>query len=129
MEEFIVGRHVYGSFYGIPRSIASDEEYLRSVVEEAVKAAGATLHSLQSWRIPGEKGGVSVIALVLESHIALHTWPDYDYATFDVYTCGSHTDPWAAFRVMLEKLKPKYHVVHFADRSQMPLARVETESR
>ncbi len=129
MDEYIVGRHVYGSFYGIPRDLAYNEEYLRGVVEEAARAAGATIHSIQSWKIPGEKGGVSVIALVLESHIALHTWPEYDYATSDIYTCGSHTDPWAAFRVMLERLKPRYHVVHFADRSQMPVPQLRSRGQ
>lgn len=121
MEEAIIGKHVYGSLYGIPRELAWDEGSLRSIMIEAAKASGATVHSAMSWRIPGEKGGVSVIILVLESHLALHTWPYYDYATFDIYTCGGHTDPWKAFRVMVESLKPRYYTVHYADRSQAPL--------
>ena len=119
-EDRIVGRHVYGSLYGIPRDLASDEEYLRGLVLRAVEAAGATLIELRSWRIPGQKGGVSVIALVDESHIALHTWVEYSYATVDAYTCGEHTDPWAAWQVILEGLRPRYYTVHYADRSQAP---------
>ncbi|MCE4598893.1 MAG: adenosylmethionine decarboxylase [Desulfurococcales archaeon] len=116
--DIIVGKHVYGSLYGIPREIAENEEYLRRVISEAAGAAGATVHSLHSWKIPGEKGGISVIALVLESHLALHTWPEYDYATFDAYTCGEHTDPWKAWELIVKKLKPRYHYANYVDRSQ-----------
>ena len=119
--DYIVGRHVYGSLYGIPREKAVDEEYLRDLIKRAVEAAGATLHDLRSWRIEGEKGGVSVIALVLESHIALHTWPHYDYATFDAYTCGDSADPWKAWDLILKELKPKYYTVGYTDRSQLPV--------
>lgn len=120
-EERVVGKHVYGSLYDIDVELASNEEYLRSVVEKAVELAGATLLELKSWRIPGVKGGVSVIALVLESHIAVHTWTEYRYATVDVYTCGEHTDPWRAFEWIVESLKPKYYTIHYSDRSQLPI--------
>ncbi len=120
-KDSIVGKHVYGSFYGIDRDVASNEELLRTVVLRAVRESGATLHDIHSWKFQGRKGGVSVLALVLESHIAVHTWLEYDYATLDVYTCGSHTDPWKAFNVIKEALKPKYYTVHYADRSQLPV--------
>jgi S-adenosylmethionine decarboxylase len=119
----VIGKHVYGNLYGIPKELASSEEYVRESVLEAVKASGATLLDLRSWRVPGPKGGVSVVAVVLESHIAVHTWVEYDYATVDVYTCGEHTDPWKAWNVIIEKLKPEYYTVHYADRSQLPRPR------
>jgi len=120
-ESRVIGRHVYGNLYGIEKSLAENEAYLRDLVLRAVEASGATLLDMRSWRVPGPKGGVSVIAVVLESHIALHTWSEYSYATVDVYTCGDHTDPWKAWNVILEGLKPKYYTVHYADRSQLPL--------
>jgi len=120
-DDFIIGRHVYGSLYGIPREKAWDEEYLRDLIKRAVEEAGATLLDLRSWRIEGEKGGVSVVAIVLESHLALHTWPDYGYATFDAYTCGDRADPWKAWDLVLRELQPKYYTVHYADRSQKPI--------
>ena len=120
-EDFIIGKHVYGSLYGIPEDKAWDEEYLRNLIVRAVEASGATLLDIRSWRIEGEKGGVSVVALVLESHIALHTWPEYGYATFDAYTCGDKADPWKAWELVLRELSPKYYTVHYADRSQKPI--------
>lgn len=106
-EGVIVGKHVYESLYGIPEEIASNEEYLVDVVKKASELANMTLLEVKSWRLSEEKGGVSVIALVVESHIAIHTWVNYRYATVDVYTCGEKSDPWKAFNYIVEKLRPK----------------------
>jgi S-adenosylmethionine decarboxylase len=119
-DDRVIGRHVYGSLYGIPRSLAGDEQYLRDLVLRAVEESGATLLDMRSWTVPGKKGGVSVIAVVLESHIALHTWVEYRYATVDVYTCGERADPWKAWRVILDGMRPEYYTVHYSDRSQLP---------
>ena len=113
----IIGKHVYANLYGIDKSIASNLDYLKKVIVDAVREANATLVDLRAWRFGGSKGGVSVIALVLESHIALHTWPYYDYATLDIYTCGENTDPWKAFNYIISRIKPKQYKVYYADRS------------
>ncbi|MCS7107637.1 MAG: adenosylmethionine decarboxylase [Acidilobaceae archaeon] len=117
----IVGKHVYANLYDIDLDLAANEEVMKAVVVKAVKEANANLHEVQAWKFGGKKGGVSVIALVLESHVAIHTWIEYNYATVDVYTCGDHTDPWKALKVIIEALKPKHYTVHYADRSQLPL--------
>ncbi len=116
----VVGKHVYGNLYDVDLSVASDEERLRSVVEEAARLGGMRLWELKSWSFGGEKGGVSVIALVLESHIAVHTWIEYRYATVDVYTCGEHSDPFKAFEHIVKALKPRFYTFNYADRSSMP---------
>jgi len=116
-EDVIVGKHVFGNLYGIDPKIASDEGRLREIVLEAVRLSKTKLVELKSWSFGGRKGGVSVIALVEESHIALHTWVEYGYATVDVYTCGEYSDPWAAFKHIVKELRPKYYTVNYADRS------------
>jgi len=120
VDDFIVGRHVYGNMYGVDKEKLWDEEFIKKLVLGAVRASNATLHELKSWKIEGEKGGISVIALVLESHISIHTWPEYRYATVDVYTCGEEADPWKGFNYILEKLNPKFYTVHYSDRSSLP---------
>ncbi|ALL01194.1 S-adenosylmethionine decarboxylase [Pyrodictium delaneyi] len=119
-EDFIVGKHVYGNLYGVDPERLWDEESLKKIVVEAAKVANMHLVELKSWKFTGYHGGVSIIALVLESHIAIHTWPDYGYATVDVYTCGAQSDPWKAFNYIITRLKPKYYIVHYADRSSIP---------
>ncbi len=120
MRDYIVGKHVFGSLYGIPPEIADNEQLVRQAVLDAVKAANATLIEIMSWKIGGHKGGVSVIALVNESHIVVHTWTEYRYATVDAYTCGEHTKPEKAFEVIVERLKPEYYTYNYADRTQFP---------
>ncbi|MCS7138261.1 MAG: adenosylmethionine decarboxylase [Candidatus Caldarchaeum sp.] len=113
----IVGKHVFGNLYGCPSQLLADEKYLRRTVLEAVKVSKMNLVSIRSWKFGGVKGGVSVIALVKESHVALHTWNQYKYATVDIYTCGDQSNPEQAFDLIVEKLSPERFVRHVADRS------------
>ena len=116
-----IGKHVYGNLYGVSEEVASNEEYLVDVVKKAVELANMTLLEVRSWKLGGEKGGVSVIALILESHIAIHTWSAYRYATVDIYTCGEKSDPWRAFYYIVEKLGARAYTVNYADRTQLRL--------
>jgi len=113
-EAKVVGRHVYGNLYDCNPDVLSDEESLRSMVVEAARIGNMTLLDVRSWKIGL---GVSVVAIILESHIALHTWPEYRYATLDVYSCGAHTDPEASFNYLVEKLGARYVERRYADRS------------
>ena len=115
----IIGKHVFGSLYDIIPRAYEDEKWLEGLVKNAATSANATIIESKSWKIEGPKGGVSVIVLVEESHLAVHTWKEYRYATVDIYTCGSHTDPWKAWALLLKELKPKKYTVNYADRSQL----------
>jgi S-adenosylmethionine decarboxylase len=109
----VTGRHVYGELYDCDADVLMDEEYLVNVVKSAVEIGGFTLLDVKVWRI---WPGVSVIAIILESHIAIHTWPEHRFATVDVYTCGSKGDPFKAFNYIVEKLRAKRYTVKFASR-------------
>lgn len=117
--EPIIGKHVYGNLYGCDPEALSDERLIEGLVREAVRLARANLMDVRSWKVEGAKGGVSVLALITESHIAVHTWPEYRYATVDVFTCGDHSDPKAAFDHIVRSLRPKWVVQHYADRSSV----------
>jgi S-adenosylmethionine decarboxylase len=109
----VTGRHVYGELYDCDAEVLMDEEYLVNVVKSAVEIGGFTLLDVKVWKI---WPGVSVIAIILESHIAIHTWPEHRFATVDVYTCGSKGDPFKAFNYIVEKLRAKRYTVKFASR-------------
>lgn len=110
--EKVVGKHVYGNLYECDSELLFNEEYLRETVINAANIAGMHLVDVRSWRFEGKKGGVSVIALVTESHISIHSWVEYNYASVDVYTCGSKSRPLKAFMYIVERLKPKKYVLH-----------------
>lgn len=111
-KDMIVGKHVYGNLYEMDPNILSNEDFLKNVMIEAARKANATIVEVKSWSFPGKKGGVSVIILVTESHLALHTWTEYNYATLDIYTCGEHTKPDVAFEYVVSMLNPKRVVKH-----------------
>jgi len=110
----VYGKHIYGNLYECDVEILKNEKELRNIVVEAAKRGNMTLLDVKSWKI-GE--GVSVVAIVLESHITIHTWPEYAFATVDVYSCGKHTDPEAAFTYIVGRLKPRRVERGEADRS------------
>jgi S-adenosylmethionine decarboxylase proenzyme len=49
--------------------------------------------------------GVSGVVVISESHLAVHTWPEYGYAAVDVFTCGTEIDPWVAQKYIAVGLK------------------------
>ena len=112
----VYGTHVYGNLYDCNEEILRDEVKLTNIVKEAAEKANATVVSLFYYKFT-PSGGLSVVAIVAESHISVHTWPEHRYATVDVYTCGPHTDPMVAFEYIGQKLKAKKYSVHIRDRS------------
>lgn len=63
-----------------------DLPYIRETLKECVEKAGATL--LHIHLHPFQPMGVSGVAVLAESHISVHTWPEAGYAAFDVFMCG-----------------------------------------
>ncbi|MGC9071908.1 MAG: adenosylmethionine decarboxylase [Acidilobus sp.] len=111
----VIGRHVYGNLKGCRNIEALRDPY---TVEETLRRAGEeggmTILDIKSWKI-GD--GVSAVAIVLESHITIHTWPEYRFATVDVYSCGAHTDPYKAFEHIVKVFQPEDVTIGSADRS------------
>lgn len=114
-EAKVVGKHVYGNLINCRNNdILRDPHRLEEIVRNAAELGNMTILDIKSWKI-GE--GVSVVAVILESHITIHTWPEYNFATVDVYSCGSHTDPYAAFNYIVEALQPEKVETGYFDRS------------
>ncbi|MEY3749664.1 MAG: hypothetical protein RLZZ631_255 [Cyanobacteriota bacterium] len=86
-----VGKHCILELYDCSAHKLDDEAFLRSTITSAVQLAGATLLNLISHKF--EPQGVTGLALLSESHLSIHTWPESRYAAVDVFTCGDHTMP------------------------------------
>ncbi|MEB3825611.1 MAG: adenosylmethionine decarboxylase [Desulfurococcales archaeon] len=111
----VVGKHVYGNLVECANEdLLRNPNGLKNIVRNAAKLGNMTLLDLKAWKI-GQ--GVSVVAVILESHITIHTWPEYRYATVDVYSCGAHTDPQKAFDYIVASLRPKRVEIGKASRS------------
>ena len=123
----IQGTHIYGTLYGCRESL-TDQAFLEGAVRQAVQAANATLVDLVSWAFPLKDGnsltvgGVTVVAVLLESHIALHTWPEHGFVTADIYTCGETCSPRSAFDSLAQDLKASTTEMAELDRAANPEA-------
>ncbi len=100
-----VGKHCILELYECDYSKLNDEAFLRNVIAIAAKSAGAKLLDLITHQF--EPQGVTGLALLAESHISIHTWPENGYAAVDVFTCGDHTMPEQACEVLRRALLSK----------------------
>ena len=81
-----------------------DIDYVRATLHEAVKRAGATLLHIHLHHFT-PNGGVSGVAVLAESHISIHSWPETDYAALDVFMCGD-SEPHNAVEALREAFEP-----------------------
>jgi len=82
-----------------------DEKFLCETLEKAARQVGAKI--LQRITRRFSPTGVSVILILAETHISIHTWPEYRYAALDIFICGERKNPDAAWTVVKEALQPK----------------------
>ncbi len=116
VETLVHGTHIYGNLRGCNRELLKDERKLKEIIIKSAEIGNMTLISVFSHKF-GKDCGVSIIAIVAESHISIHTWPEYDYATVDVYSCGAHSCPLLSFLYIASALEAKEVELFIADRS------------
>lgn len=91
-------KHILFTLKGCDADLLNDDPYVRDVVYHASIQAGSTLLALNSHKF--EPQGVTCVAMLAESHISIHTWPEVGMAVCDVFTCGDHTTPERAVEYM-----------------------------
>jgi S-adenosylmethionine decarboxylase len=97
------GRHLIADLHGCTGldDVARIERALRA----AAVAAGATVIDLRLHHF-GPGSGVTGMALLAESHISIHTWPEHGYAALDCFLCGARHDLDAALDAVVGELTP-----------------------
>jgi S-adenosylmethionine decarboxylase len=81
-----------------------DRERIETALIDAVNEAGATLLHIHLHKFE-DGGGISGVAVLAESHISIHSWPEAGYAALDVFMCG-HADPHATIDVLKAAFRP-----------------------
>ncbi|MFH1687736.1 MAG: adenosylmethionine decarboxylase [bacterium] len=97
----ILGRHLIVELAQCDRTILNDQHLLRQHMEEAVRRSGATIVESVFHRYNPQ--GVSGVVVIAESHVSLHSWPEYGYAAVDFFTCGT-VDPTVACAYLQQAL-------------------------
>ena len=96
-------RHVLFTLKQCNPDLLDDVEFIRETLTSAAAECNSTLLGL-NWHkfFPC---GVTAIAMLAESHISIHTWPEDSMAVCDVFTCGDHTDPHRGVEYMKQMLQ------------------------
>ena len=96
-------RHILFTLKGCPFGLLDDEAHIRTMLANAAVQAQAELLNITSHKF--EPFGVTAVALLGESHISIHTWPDKLLAVCDVFTCGTKAVPEYAVNYMMELME------------------------
>jgi len=99
----ILGRHLIVEYAECNLDKLNDSAFIEKSILEAVRKSGATIvNSVFHTYAPQ---GVSGVVVIAESHISIHTWPEYGYAAVDFFTCGETVDPYKAYEYMKDMLE------------------------
>lgn len=98
-----LGIHLLIELWSCNRQKLDNLDYLESIMSQAAEAAGATV--LRTAFQDFNPQGVSGVVVIAESHLTIHTWPEYGYAAVDVFTCGQKVDPWKAAGFLRQELE------------------------
>ena len=108
-------KHFLLELYRCDQEKLNDESFLRCILNRAAKLANATVLNLISNKF--EPQGVTAIALLAESHISIHTWPESNYSAVDIFTCGQNMQPELASQYLIETLKAEEHFLRIIKRN------------
>ena len=108
-------KHLLLELYNCDYEKLNDESFLRCSLNRAAKFAKATVLNLISNKF--EPQGVTAIALLAESHISIHTWPESNYSAVDIFTCGRNMLPELASQYLIEALKAEEHSLRVIERN------------
>lgn len=97
------GSHLLADFWGATG--LDDRDLIETALREAVDACGATLLHIHLHRFT-ENGGISGVAVLAESHISVHSWPERGFAAFDIFMCGG-CNPHNAIPVLRRHFQPE----------------------
>lgn len=98
-----IGIHLIADFW-FGKEIEDPKE-LEKILIEAAKKAGNTPLKFSFHKFNPQ--GITGVLLLAESHIAVHSWPEFNYLAIDIFTCGKKTFPEKAFEYLKKKIKPK----------------------
>jgi S-adenosylmethionine decarboxylase len=103
------GTHLLADFYGVQAALLESCTGIDALLRAGAEAAGATiLHS--HFHSFGPQQGVTGVLLLAESHISIHTWPEFGFAAADIFMCGD-AHPKLALDVIQAALKPASSIV------------------
>jgi S-adenosylmethionine decarboxylase len=100
-----LGKQIIADLYYCDEKLLNNLDHVRRIMIEAAEKANTQIidHKFHKFK----PQGVSGVVVIAESHVAIHTWPEYGYAAVDIFTCGNRSMPRLALRHISQALKAK----------------------
>lgn len=99
-----LGQHIIADFHGARH--LTDGDAIFAAMRDAAEAAGAIVVGERHHRF-GAGDGVTGVVLLAESHVSIHTWPEYNYAAIDIFMCGPKVAPMVCLERLESFFKPE----------------------
>ena len=100
-----LGRHILAEFFECDPNVLNNPELVEKyMLQEALECGATVVNKCFHLFAPH---GVSGVVIISESHLAIHTWPEYGYAAVDLFTCGEQCDPKISYEFLKEKFNSK----------------------
>ena len=100
-----LGRHLLIELKFCNKEVLDNLEFLRKCLIDTAQKIGATVLNDVFHKFSPQ--GVSGVVVIAESHLCIHTWPEFGYAAVDVFTCGSTINPKDAIELLVKTLDCK----------------------
>jgi len=100
-----LGQHLLIELYECNRETLNNEKKVKEILSSAAEICGATVLNTSSHKFSPQ--GISAIVMIAESHLSIHTWPEYSYAAADIFTCGITLKPEVAVDYLVKELEAK----------------------
>ena len=114
-----LGRHIIVEYYNCSPELLNDVVHIEKSMENAAEEAGATI--INSTFHHFSPYGVSGVVVIQESHLAIHTWPEYGYASVDLFTCGDTVNPWVSYQMLKDAFEADHGSAVELSRGEMAL--------
>lgn len=99
------GKHVLAEIYGVSFNLFSDINKIVRIIEQGIAQSGATL--IKTVYCQFQPYGFTVISILKESHVSVHTYPERGSAFIDAFTCGDIAQPQLIVQNIIEYFNPK----------------------
>ena len=100
-----LGRHLVLELNGCNPKLLGDVKRVEDIMVAAAKIAKATIVGVHFHQF--SPFGVSGVVVIAESHVAIHTWPEYAYAAVDIFTCGETLNSELAAQYLVDKFQSR----------------------
>ena len=95
---------IIAEFYGCNADLISRAEKVKKIINRAIKKSNLT--KLRSHYHQFRPSGVTGVVLLAESHITMHSWPEYNYIALDLFSCGDKAKAAAAYKQLVKDFRP-----------------------